>query len=79
MTKIYVTKYSLTAGITEHDASISDDTSVASFRENGYWHYFHGKDFQLTKEDAINRAEEMRIKKLKSLDKQIKKLSALNF
>lgn len=79
MTKIYVTKHALTTGITEHEASISGDASTASFRGDGYWHFYYGKDFHLTKEDAIERAEEMRIKKLQSLDKQIKKISKMKF
>lgn len=79
MTKIYVTKYALTSGISEHDAEVSSDGNMASFRKNGYPHNYHGNDFHLTFESALNRAEEMRIKKLQSLDKQIKKISSLKF
>lgn len=79
MTKIYVTKYALTSGISEHDAEISSGGDMASFRENGYPHYYHGDDFHLTLDEALKRAEEMRIKKLASLNKQIEKISALKF
>jgi hypothetical protein len=38
-----------------------------------------GTDAHLTKASALARAEEMRITKLKSLDKQMKKVSAMKF
>lgn len=81
MTKIYVTKYALTAGIFSVEAKISDGIKMASYKQPGA--YFtetaHGKDFHLTKEDALSRAEEMRIKKLQSLDKKTKKIYAMKF
>jgi len=81
MTKIYVTKYALTSGIFSAEAKISDDRKMASYKQPGA--YFtetaHGNDFHLTKEDALSRAEEMRIKKLQSLDKKTKQISAMKF
>ena len=78
--KIYNTKYALTTGITQHNAE--NDGSMATIREEGsYPMHLHGegKEWHRTKEGAIERAEELRIKKLKSLDKQVKKISALVF
>lgn len=81
MAKIYVTKYALSSGIFSAEAQVSTDGKRASYKQEGG--YFdecaHGQDFHLTEELALKRAEEMRIKKLKSLDKQIKKVSAIKF
>lgn len=47
----------------------------------GPYTYLHGegKEFHLTEQSALDRAEEVRIKKLQSLDKQIKKISNITF
>lgn len=82
MTKIYVTKYALTDGVREHEADILDGGKYARVKAASCTHLnqlFCGKDFHLNEYSAIERAEEMRIKKLQSLDKQIKKMSALTF
>jgi len=78
--EIYSTKYALTSGITKHDAEITNDMAVVKNR-NSLPMFFHGEgtEWHRTREQAVLRAEELRIKKLKSLDKQIKKISALNF
>lgn len=78
--KAWITKYALTSGIFEAEGSV---TRQGGFRgrpvQGGLDQYFYGADFHLTKEEAITRAEEMRVRKLQSLDKQIKKVSALKF
>lgn len=81
MQKVYITKYALTYGVFTVEGELFDDGRAVRFkRGEGYFQeYAHGKDFQLTEKDALDRAEEMRIAKLKSLDKQIKKVSAINF
>jgi len=76
--KIYVTKYALSSGIFEVMATVRD--GMASCRREGrYAEFFSGKSFHYTKDHAIAEAEEMRIRKLKSLDKQAKKIAALKF
>ncbi|ELY2536611.1 hypothetical protein [Cronobacter sakazakii] len=81
MTKIYITKYALTSGVFTAEADVDTEKRVASFRgsESGFWQFYHGDDFHFNEEAALARAEEMRIKKLKSLDKQMKKISAIKF
>jgi hypothetical protein len=81
--KIWNTKYALTSGITTHMVvcqegkdyvTIPKTTSSFSyslFGEGKYWHK--------TQESAERRAEEMRVKKLASLNKQAKKIAALDF
>lgn len=80
MTTAYITKYALTTGIYKTEGTAKDGMFVQPSQGLGTFPcYFHGKEWHLTKEDAIAHAEEMRIKKLKSIDKQMKKISALKF
>jgi hypothetical protein len=76
--KVIVTKYALTTGL--YESGEGKMTLLDYFREDGDWaNGYHNVDFSLNWEDAIVRAEELRIRKLQSLEKQIKKLSALKF
>lgn len=79
MTIVYITKYALTTGVYSAEADVNGDMAVQRAKGSGYAQYFHGKDWHLTEYEALDRAEEMRIAKLKSLDKQMKKISALKF
>lgn len=80
---VWVTKYALTTGIEKHEAvtTCSDDmVCVRGDRIKGeYDQHFHGKDWHTTEEEAKKRAEEMRVKKLKSMEKQMKKIKSLVF
>lgn len=83
MTVIWVTKHALTRGRgiekIEH-AEIHDGSMVAytapSLRGD---YYVHGHDWHRTEVAAIARANEMRLKKIASLKKQIERLEKLNF
>ncbi len=79
--KIYSTKYIFTDGITEHEAEISGTMAITEKTPHGYSFYLHGegKEWHKTKSSALERAEELRIKKLQSLDKQTKKISSMVF
>ena len=81
--KIWNTKYCLTDGITEHDVEICRNDSMVTIpkTEKSYAINLHGegKDWHRSRETAINRAKEVKIKKLQSLDKQMKKISAIEF
>lgn len=77
MTIVYITKYALTTGVYSAEADVNGDMAVQRAKGSGYAQYLHGKDWHLTEDEALDRAEEMRIAKLKSLFKQIKKISAL--
>lgn len=48
-------------------------------RDASWTLFFIGKDAFLNKDDAIKRAEEMRKKKIASLEKQLDKLKKLSF
>lgn len=81
MTKIYVTKYALTTGPFSADAEVSDDGGFASYKTENSWgsHYAHGKEFHLTREEALADCERRRKGKLVSIEKQRKKLEAMKF
>ncbi len=77
--KVWITKYALTRGIVETEGEILQDKSleVTSGEYKGRW--FWHKDFELTKEGAKVRAEEMRMKKIDNLKKRILKLEKKKF
>ncbi len=76
--KVFVSKYALTSGI-EEVFTEGDGRRVARrigstqcfFGEGNEWHY--------TKAAAIAKAEEMRLKKIVSLEKQLAKMRTLKF
>lgn len=74
---VWITQYALTQGIYEETVEMTSCSTMVGVP--GTIQTFHKPHWHLTKEDAIIRAEEMRIAKLKSLDKQMRKISALEF
>lgn len=78
--KIYCTKYLFTDGITVAEAEIKGDMAIV--REGSdYPMFYHGegKEWHKSRDGAVRRAEDMRIKKIQSLNKRIKKISAMVF
>jgi len=75
---VWVTKYVLTEGIKKVKARVCHDIAPTMI-EYGNHAYAHGKDWHRTQEAAIARAEEMRLAKIKSLEKSIAKFKALRF
>lgn len=77
--KVYITKYSLSKGILEKEARVSDlgYGRLRAFCNGDYSSYGIGSEAFYTLEEALNNAEEQRIKKIESLKKQIKKLETL--
>ncbi|MDE5526641.1 hypothetical protein [Elizabethkingia meningoseptica] len=73
----YITKYALTKGIIEKECLLTSNDMIRTTDE--YPQYFHVNEWFASKEDAIERAEQMRIKKLQSLNKQVNKLTNLKF
>lgn len=73
---VWVTTYALTKGIlVADDAEVCSATMIASKRLG----YHHGNDWHRTEAAAIARAEEMRVAKIASLERQIAKLRKLTF
>ncbi len=75
--KIWVTKWALTKGILEYDgAEVSErsDRHVSIDRRTHLIH-FHKPFWHTTREAAVEHANKMRLRKIKSLQKQIEKLN----
>lgn len=77
----YITKYALTSGIKEMPIRKIDDGMVVVGDPHGLngVSYFHGKDWHRGINAAKARAEQMRVKKIASLRKQIAALEKLEF
>jgi len=81
--KVYITKYALTEGIIE----LQDVESPKEFptmivdrrKEAGGWHSYHKPHWHENEREAIARAEEMRVAKIRSLRKQLSKLEKMKF
>lgn len=80
--KAYITKYALTDGIKEVEDARQFNNSgmihVASIHSQAYF-FNEGNEWHKTLESAIEKSENMRIKKIASLKKQIAKLENLKF
>lgn len=81
LTTVYSTKYVLTAGIEKITGELSGNTFSYKQEESFWTTYLHGegRDWHRTEESARKRAEEIRLKKIASLKKQIAKLELLTF
>jgi len=79
--KVWVTKYALTEGIREVDEAertVVDPDMITVWFSREFFHG-EGRDWHLTKESAVLRANAMVAAKLESLRKSIKKLEAIRF
>jgi len=78
--KVWISKYALTKGIYELEVKRCVN-SIRDKDESDMVSYFHGegKEWHLTKESAIVRAEEMKLRKIESVKKQLNKLEKLKF
>lgn len=75
---VYVSKYALSRGIIEVTGSVSGGYLYSD--EEGIWVNFKiGRDAYETEVEAKAAAEEMRLKKIKSLRKQVATLEKLQF
>ena len=67
-------KYALTTGIFELKGRIDPDGYFVENSSPGIGHFLGKKDYCLTLEDAKIAAEELRKRKIKSLEKQLAKV-----
>jgi hypothetical protein len=75
----WVTKYALSkTGIEEVEGEVCHGTSSDMLRY-GQHGCVHGNDWHSTREDAVKRAEQMRLNKIASLKKQLEKLEKMRF
>lgn len=76
---VWISKYALSGGITKHDAEIMNGYAYPGSPFMSHIGFLLGKDAHGTEEGAIRAAEEMRIKKIAALKKQISKLEGMRF
>jgi len=75
----YVTRYALTNGIIECEATYCNEEYVTTNLPEGFSDSYHvGVDFYLTKKSAWERAKLMKKRKIISLKKQIETLENKN-
>ena len=82
MEKYWIIKYALTKGIYEVKAKTSNDNKDVLIAREGIsisWFHGEGKEWCKSQEDAISRANDMKIKKIESLKKQLKSLENMTF
>ncbi len=80
MAKVYITKYALSTGIEEIETELYKSHIDNRYYAQVYYNrYYIGSEAFTIESQAIEKAEEMRIKKIASLKKQIEKLEKLNF
>ncbi|ORM61352.1 hypothetical protein HA45_20785 [Pantoea rodasii] len=76
MTKAYITKYALTRGIYIAEGELKNDGELfvqRRDREYNFEQFFKKKEFQLTEEEALARADKMRSVQLKKTGEGISK------
>jgi len=79
---IYITKYALTDGILEAEATISDNSpemAVVRSKDYNIDQYFHKNEWFYELEQAISNSRNRQRKKLVSLKRQIEKLKRTDF
>lgn len=81
MAKVFITKYALTKGIKEIEADIirSRFENEEYVIDDSYSYFRIGTNAFTDKSEALKKAEEMKIRKIASLRKQIEKLEKLSF
>jgi hypothetical protein len=78
---VWITKYALTRGIeTATGEVVSEGMFHISPQKVGVFsQYFHGHDWHVTKEAALCRANEMRVRAIKNLEKKLETLKSMKF
>jgi len=76
--KVWISKLALTKGIYEAEVAVSESGYVSETSTWGFGGRL-GRDAHETREAAVAAAEQMRLKKIASLKKQLTKLEAMKF
>ncbi len=79
-TTVWITKYALTTGIMKREVFACGDEMIKHKESKDHTdQYFHKGDWFTSKKEADVKAEEMRLKKIKSLEKQLAKYKEISF
>ena len=74
----WISKYALTIGIFSVKAEDCRDGVIRDLTTSVPC-YYHKSDWHMTREEAIKQGEKMRVKKIASIKKQLKKLDEMKF
>ncbi len=80
--KVWITKYALSEGIREAEVEKIESVPGMVSETAPFWPMaFHGegREWHTNRQSAEDRAEIMRLNRISSLEKQIRKLKALSF
>lgn len=77
--KVYITNHALTDGIIEKEVNQDCGNPKMVYVVGQTLEYYHGNDWHVSLASAIARADEMRLKKIESLKKSLKKMESLKF
>lgn len=80
--KIWISKYALSAGITEHECEAPKEGSDRVYPGAPFMAFYGftlGKDAHDTREGAVAAAEKMRKRKVASVRKQLQRLEDMTF
>ena len=75
---VWVTKSALSGGLFKAQGNV-DDIMPKMFDGDWLLEVYHGDDWHLTTDLALEKAEKMRVKKIASLEKSLAKMKALKF
>lgn len=79
--EVYITKHCLTKGIRKLTVEWQKDSNIVQTLDFTYKKYFHGegKDWHRQEWQAVAAANDIRDKKIRSLEKSVEKLKKLRF
>lgn len=77
--QVFVTRYALTDGVVRRNVIKTYSTGSVVVEGLEFAILYEGKDYQGTEEAALKQADQMRLKKIAALRKQIEKLEKLQF
>ena len=77
--KAWITTYALTKGIMQEEGEIDHNIRSERFSYYGGQAAAYDNNWHRTREAAVKRAEEMRMKKIASVEKQLEKLKKMRF
>lgn len=77
--KVWITKYALSEGITEHEATVINGQAYPGDPFSPFIGFVMGRDAHDTPEGAVVAAMKARAKKICSLKKQLAKLEKMTF
>lgn len=79
MAKVYITKWALTRGIEVVETASDTSKHMIGFKNGAYTYRVYGGDWHTTQAKAVARAEEMRLRKVASLEKSLERMRSLTF